>query len=35
MALNAGKGVLCEKPFTMNRQEAEELVQLARRKNCS
>jgi predicted dehydrogenase len=32
MALNAGKGVLCEKPFTMNRHEAEELVQLARAK---
>ncbi len=30
MALNAGKGVLCEKPFTMNRLEAEELVALAR-----
>jgi predicted dehydrogenase len=32
MALNAGKGVLCEKPFTMNRLEAEELVALARAK---
>jgi len=32
MALNAGKGVLCEKPFTMNRSEAEELVALARAK---
>lgn len=32
LALNAGKGVLCEKPFTMNRQEAEELVALARSK---
>jgi predicted dehydrogenase len=32
MALNAGKGVLCEKPFTMNRPEAEELVALARAK---
>ncbi|MGB9110727.1 MAG: Gfo/Idh/MocA family oxidoreductase [Telluria sp.] len=32
MALNAGKGVLCEKPFTMNRSEAEELVALARSK---
>jgi predicted dehydrogenase len=31
-ALDAGKGVLCEKPFTMNRQEAEELVALARAK---
>src|SRR5437764_1174800 len=28
LALNAGKGVLCEKPFTMNRLEAEELVAL-------
>ena len=33
LALNAGKGVLCEKPFTMNRAEAEELVALAREKN--
>jgi predicted dehydrogenase len=32
LALDAGKGVLCEKPFTMNRQEAEELVALARSK---
>lgn len=32
MALNAGKGVLCEKPFTMNRREAEEVVALARAK---
>jgi predicted dehydrogenase len=32
MALEAGKGVLCEKPFTMNRPEAEELVALAREK---
>jgi predicted dehydrogenase len=32
LALNAGKGVLCEKPFTMNRAEAEELVALAREK---
>ncbi|WP_296951390.1 Gfo/Idh/MocA family protein [uncultured Massilia sp.] len=30
LALEAGKGVLCEKPFTMNRREAEELVALAR-----
>jgi predicted dehydrogenase len=33
LALEAGKGVLCEKPFTMNRREAEELVRLARDKN--
>jgi predicted dehydrogenase len=32
LALEAGKGVLCEKPFTMNRQEAEALVALAREK---
>jgi predicted dehydrogenase len=30
MALAAGKGVLCEKAFTMNRREAGELVRLAR-----
>ena len=30
LALNAGKGVLCEKPFTMNRREAEAVVALAR-----
>ena len=33
MALNAGKGVLCEKPFTMNRAEGQTLVDLARAKN--
>jgi predicted dehydrogenase len=33
MALEAGKGVLCEKAFTVNRQEAEALVALAREKN--
>lgn len=33
MALEAGKGVLCEKPFTMNRREAEAVVALARQKN--
>jgi predicted dehydrogenase len=32
LALEAGKGVLCEKPFTVNRHEAEELVALAREK---
>ncbi len=30
--LNAGKAVLCEKPFTMNRSELEVLVRLAREK---
>ena len=29
MVLNAGKAVLCEKPFTMNRREAEQVVALA------
>jgi predicted dehydrogenase len=33
MALDAGKGVLCEKAFTVNRQQAEELVRFAREKN--
>ncbi|CUI05887.1 Gfo/Idh/MocA family protein [Massilia antarctica] len=32
MALDGGKGVLCEKPFTMNRREAEQIVALAREK---
>jgi predicted dehydrogenase len=32
MALHAGKGVLCEKPFTMNLREAEQVVALARLK---
>jgi len=32
MALRAGKGVLCEKPFTMNLREAEQVVTLARSK---
>ncbi|MDB5748962.1 MAG: dehydrogenase [Massilia sp.] len=32
LALRAGKGVLCEKAFTMNRREAEEVVALARSK---
>ncbi|WP_337101961.1 Gfo/Idh/MocA family protein [Paenibacillus sp. YIM B09110] len=30
MLLRAGKAVLCEKPFTMNAAEAEEMIQLAR-----
>jgi len=33
LALEAGKGVLCEKAFTVNRRQAEELVSLAREKN--
>jgi predicted dehydrogenase len=33
LALNAGKGVLCEKPFTMNLIQAEQVVALARAKN--
>ena len=33
LALNAGKPVLCEKPFTVNLKEAESLVKLAREKN--
>ena len=33
LALNAGKGVLCEKPFTMNRRQAEQVVSLARANN--
>jgi predicted dehydrogenase len=32
MALNGGKAVLCEKPFTMNRREAEAVAALARAK---
>ncbi|MFB5676290.1 Gfo/Idh/MocA family protein [Paenibacillus terreus] len=32
-ALNAGKAVLCEKPFTINSGELEELIKLAREKN--
>ncbi|GAB3406543.1 Gfo/Idh/MocA family oxidoreductase [Massilia agilis] len=32
MALNGGKGVLCEKPFAMNLREAEQVVALARSK---
>lgn len=32
LCLNAGKHVLCEKPFTINAQEAEECIALAREK---
>jgi len=30
LALNAGKAVLCEKPFALNAQEAREMIELAR-----
>lgn len=33
MALEAGKAVLCEKPFTINLREAAEIVALARNRN--
>lgn len=32
LCLNAGKAVLCEKPFTINAREAEEVITLARHK---
>ncbi len=32
LCLNAGKHVLCEKPFAINRQEAQEMVEIAMRK---
>lgn len=32
-SLNAGKHVLCEKPFTSNAEEARKLVELAKEKN--
>lgn len=34
LCLNAGKAVLCEKPFTVNAREAEEVIALARQKKC-
>jgi predicted dehydrogenase len=34
LALRAGKAVLCEKPFTLNRGEAEGVVALARERRC-
>jgi predicted dehydrogenase len=33
MCLDAGKHVLCEKAFTMNAEEAEDIINLARQKN--
>lgn len=33
LCLEAGKAVLCEKPFTMNAQEAREVIDLAREKH--
>lgn len=33
LCLTAGKAVLCEKPFTLNAQEAKEVIELAREKN--
>lgn len=33
MACNAGKAVLCEKPFAVNRQQAEHMFEAARRNN--
>ena len=35
MALNAGKGVLCEKPFTMNRARPKNWSRWRARKSCS
>ncbi len=32
LCLNAGKAVLCEKPFTINAEEAQEVIDLARQK---
>lgn len=34
LCLEAGKNVLCEKPITSNKEQYEELVQLAKDKNC-
>jgi len=33
LALEAGKAVVCEKPFTLNANEAREVIQLARQQN--
>lgn len=34
LALNAGKSVLCEKPFTINRAEAEAVIERAQEQRC-
>ena len=34
LCLNAGKNVLCEKPITINHQQLEELIRLAKENNC-
>lgn len=34
LCLNAGINVLCEKPITSNKEQLEELIQLAKEKNC-
>jgi len=34
MCLQAGKAVLCEKPFTINAAEAEQVIKLARENRC-
>ncbi|MDF2612280.1 MAG: dehydrogenase [Clostridia bacterium] len=33
LCLNAGKAVICEKPFALNKEEVEEMIQIAREKN--
>src|ERR1035437_5618493 len=33
LCLNAGKAVLCEKPFTINAKEAAKVIEIAREKN--
>ena len=35
LALNAGKPVLCEKPFSVNARDAQEMVDAAARNNCA
>jgi len=34
LCLEAGKGVVCEKPFTINRRQAETVLEVARRRNA-